>query len=120
MGLTRVLGLDRGAVPDRSAGESPHEPRGVQPAAPLVDEHAVIGIAADLRALIDAGHQAHLVIEHPGEQRLLFAERVEMRGLERRTKVAGALVLARDGLLGNQRLEPDHRLGRDLEQLPRS
>ncbi len=113
-------GDDGRAARDRGAGESLHEARGVEPAAPLVDQQPVIGVAADFRALIGARHQVHVVVEHPRQQRLLLEERVEMRGLERRTEMAGPLVVTGDGVLGDQRFEPDHRLRGDLEQLPRA
>ncbi len=48
----------------------------------------------------------HLVVEHPRQQRLLLEKRVEMRGLERRTEMAGPLVVTGDGVLGDQRFEP--------------
>ena len=60
-----------------AAPASPALTARVQPA-PLVDERPVMSIAADL-ALIGAGYQVHRVIEHPGEQRLLFAERRNAR-----------------------------------------
>ena len=61
------------------------------------------------------------MIEDAREQRLLLAERVEVRRLARRADVAGARVLAVDRFLGDQRLEPARSTARgDVEQLPRA
>ena len=80
----------------------------------------MIGVAADLAALIRARHQLDVVVEYARQQRLLFAKRVEVSRLERGADVAGAHILAVDPFLGNQGFEPDDRRGGDVEELPRA
>ncbi len=59
------------------------------------------------------------MVEHAREERLLVLESLEVLRLARRLNVPGAGVAAVDPLLSQDRLEPRHRLGPDLVQLPR-
>ena len=80
----------------------------------------MIGVGADLRPLFRARHEMDAVVEDTGKQRLLCSKRLEMRRLPCGLDVARPRVLAVDPLLGNQRFDPDNRLGGRLEELPRA
>ena len=57
------------------------------------------------------------MIEHPGQQRLFVAKLNEVRGFPGRLDVSGALVLAVDRFVMQERLEERHRRQRKIEQL---
>ena len=69
----------RRARPRRRSRQAVDVARRIQPAAALVHQDAVIGVAADLAALIGARHEVHRVMEHAREQLLLVAKGVEVR-----------------------------------------
>ncbi len=113
-------GDDRRTAARRGRGKPVHILRGVQPAAPLVDQDPVIGVGAHLRPLLRARHEMDAVVEDAGKQRLLRSKRLEMRRLPCGLDVACPRVLAVDALLDNQHVEPGNRLGGRLEELSRA
>ena len=106
--------------PSRGTGETGDVLRRMERGASLVDQQAVVHVAAELRPLVGARHELDAVSEHSREQRLLISKRAEMRRLPRGLQMAGAFVVAGDRLLRYQRFQRSDRVERDLEELSRA
>jgi hypothetical protein len=107
-----------GAGAGRRGGQSADIPRWLQCATSLVDEQAVVGVAANLGPLLGPRHELDAMAEHARQQCLLGLEIVEVTVGRRRLDVPNPLVVTLDPLVRDERFEPGDRGGRGFEEIP--